>query len=142
MDTAKLLAQLSEHEGFVGHGYRDSLGFLTIGFGRLIDERKGGGISKGEGLYLLQNDVAKVRAQLDAMLPWWTRLDEVRQRVVADMAFNLGITGLMGFRRTLAHMQAGNYELAAEAMLESRWASQVGRRATRLAQMMRTGADV
>jgi lysozyme len=142
MQTRKLLAQLEEHEGFRSSAYSDSEGWLTIGIGRLIDSRKGGGITKGEALYLLENDVRKVTAQLDEHLPWWSRLDEVRQRVIADMGFNLGITGLLTFKNTLRLIQEQKYELAADAMLASRWATQVGRRAIRLSEMMRTGQDL
>lgn len=141
MNVTALLSQLEEHEGFRSSAYVDSEGFWTIGVGRLIDARRGGGISKAEALFLLQNDVEKVETQLDAHVPWWRRLDDVRQRVLADMAFNLGINGLLGFKNTLASVEAGRYASAADGMLESKWASQVGRRAHRLARMMRTGAD-
>jgi lysozyme len=142
VDTAKLLRQLEDHEGFNSSVYQDSLGYWTIGIGRLVDSRKGGGISKGEAQFLLQNDVVKVRSQLDEYLPWWSRMDEVRQRVLVDLCFNLGITGLLGFHKTLRLIQEHKFELAAEAMLASRWATQVKRRALRLSQMMATGEDV
>ena len=74
-------------------------------------------------------------------LPWVTQLNEVRQRVLVDMAFNMGIVGLLSFKRTLATIQAGDYQQAATMMLDSRWAGQVGQRAERLAHMMVTGKD-
>ena len=134
-----LQAQLLEHEGFRSSAYEDSLGFLTIGIGRMIDAKRGGGITAEEALYLLANDIAKVERQLYERLPWWRGLDEVRQRVLLDMAFNLGIVGLLGFKGTLQAVQEGRYGDAADGMLESLWAQQVGRRAQRLALMMRTG---
>ena len=76
-----------------------------------------------------------------AALPWVETLDEVRQRVLVDMAFNLGIPSLLTFKRTLASVEAGNYTVAAAQMLESKWARQVGTRAIRLSEMMATGQD-
>jgi lysozyme len=136
-----IIEQLILHEGSVDHAYSDSLGFLTIGVGRLIDKRKGGRLRPDEIRYLLHNDIKDVRASLDKRLPWWRGLSPVRQKVLEDMCFNLGIDGLCGFKNTLAAIQGGDYERAAVGMLASKWASQVGGRAIRLAQMMRTGAD-
>lgn len=135
-----LIAELRRDEGVVRHAYVDSEGWLTVGVGRLIDKRKSGGLSDDEIDYLLKNDIARVSRELDERLPWWRTLDAVRQRVIANMAFNLGVTGLLGFKNTLAAVKAGRWEKAAAGMLASRWATQVGARAIRLAQMMRTGA--
>jgi lysozyme len=88
---------------------------------------------------ILARDIATTLAKLDKVLPWWRSLDEVRQRVVANMAFNLGIGGLLGFKNTLAAMQRGSYAVAAAGMLSSKWAGQVGARAKRLAQAMESG---
>lgn len=136
-----LLAQLEAHEGFKRSAYTDSLGYWTIGIGRLIDARKGGGITRNEALYLLENDVRVAIVELDVQLPWWRSLDEVRQRVIVDMAFNLGIPGLLTFKNTLRLIQEGKYALAADAMLASKWATQVKTRASHLARMMKTGED-
>jgi len=141
MDTAKLREQLIRHEGLRLAAYQDSLGYWTIGVGRLIDSRKGGGISKGEAEYLLDNDMAEVISGLNDALPWLVYLDDVRQRVLADMAFNLGLPGLLKFKNTLAAIKGDDYAAAAAGMLASKWASQVGNRAKRLAKMMETGVD-
>ncbi len=134
-----LIKELERDEGRVPYAYQDSLGFWTIGIGRLIDKRRGGGLSNEEIDYLKLNDIARFKRELDAKLPWWRDLDPVRQRVVVNMAFNLGVGGLLTFRNTLAHVQAGRYDQAAAGMLASKWAKQVKGRADRLAQMMRTG---
>ena len=87
-----LLARLLvKEEDFVPHGYLDHLGYLTIGIGRLIDKRKGGGISEEEAIYLLANDINKIAAKLDIALPWWKGLDEVRRVVLMSMAFQMGV---------------------------------------------------
>lgn len=138
-DRAALKKQLRKSEGFVPHAYQDSLGFWTIGIGRLIDKRKGGGITEEEADYLLENDIGKKERELDARLPWWRDLDEVRQRILVDMAFNLGVDGLLAFKNTLAHVKAGRWAEAAAGMRKSLWARQVKSRADRLAKAMETG---
>jgi lysozyme len=142
MDDAEielLTAELRRDEGEVLHAYEDSEGYLTIGVGRLIDRRRGGGISAEESAYLLRNDIAVKMADLDRALPWWRKLSSARRRVLVNMCFNLGLAGLLGFRNTLAAIEHGRYEEAARGMLASKWAKQVGARATRLAEMMRAG---
>lgn len=140
MDNNELLIkELVRDEGVVLHAYQDSVGLWTIGIGRLIDKRKGGGITQAEAEYLLANDVDKVVSQLDAKLPWWRQLSPVRMRVIINMAFNLGVDGLLGFKNTLGMVQRGEFEAASKGMLNSTWAKQVGNRAVRLADMMKAG---
>lgn len=136
-----ILDQIILHEGEVPYAYPDSLGYLTIGVGRLIDRRKGGGLRPDEIRLMLANDLRDVEAALDRRLPWWRGLSAVRRKVLIDMAFNLGVEGLLKFRNTLALVQAGEFGRAADNMLASKWAGQVKGRAQRLAQMMRTGDD-
>jgi len=132
--------QLERDEGVILSAYVDSEDYLTIGIGRLIDRRKGGGISKAEALILLRNDIFKVKEDLYRVLPWAAdSLDSIRYAVLINMCFNLGITGLCGFKKALAAIQAGQWQLAAKEMLDSKWAVQVGDRAKRLAQQMETG---
>ncbi len=138
-NDALLAAELLRDEGQVAHAYQDSLGYWTIGVGRLIDKRRGGKLSDDEIEYLLRNDITGVRRSLDLALPWWRDLDPVRQRVVQNMAFNLGVPRLLGFKNTLAAIKAHDWKRAASGMLASLWAKQVGERADRLARMMETG---
>lgn len=121
------------------HAYQDSLGYWTIGVGRLIDPRKGGSISETEALLLLHNDIQKARTALLAALPWASQLDEVRRGALLAMAFNMGIGGLLEFKNTLSLLQKGQFGEAAGEMLKSRWAQQVGARANRLARQIATG---
>ncbi len=131
-----LLEQLLLHEGLRLKPYKDTVGELTIGVGRALHKK---GLSKEEALYLLQNDIDEATALCRKHLPVFSRLNETRQRVLIDMAFNLGLGGLMGFKTMLAALERGDFEAASVAMLESKWAEQVGRRAYRLAQWMREG---
>lgn len=140
---ARLIGQLRLHEGERRKPYRDTVGKLTIGIGRNLDDK---GLRRDEIEYLLANDIADARADLDRYLPWWRGLDPVRQRVLIDMVFNMGAGspgkgGLLSFVNTLSEIRRGNYGIAADMMLASKWAQQVGGRAVRLATMMRTGMD-
>jgi lysozyme len=137
-NEAALVRQIELHEGTRLKPYRCTAGKLTIGVGRNLEDR---GISLSEARILLANDLADVRNGLRNALPWVAQLDDVRQRVLIDMAFNLGIQGLLAFKRTLEAVRQGQYQQAAAMMLQSRWATQVGQRAQRLSRMMATGAD-
>jgi lysozyme len=134
-----LAQQLERFEGRVPHAYRDHLGFLTIGVGRLIDERKGGRLTDFEIDFLLQNDMAEKTAQVVEALPWAVRLNPPRMAVLVGMAFQMGTAGLLGFRNTLAAVRDGHYAHAAENMRQSKWAKQTPDRAGRLAVQMQLG---
>lgn len=138
IDRDAMIRQLRLHEGERLKPYRCTAGKLTIGVGRNLEDR---GITAEESAYLLGNDISGFYAALLRELPWVAQLDDVRQRVLLDMAFNLGIAGLLGFRNTLATIKAGDYEKAGPMMLQSKWAEQVGKRAERLSTMMVTGKD-
>jgi lysozyme len=134
----RLAAHLVAEEGEVLHAYQDHLGFWTLGVGRLIDKRKGGGISRAESRMLLDNDIARC-AQLAASYPWYAGLSEARQDVVCAMIFQLGPAGFRAFRGTHAALAAGQFDLAAGRMLDSLWARQTPARAQRLGAVMRAG---
>jgi lysozyme len=136
LNRGLMRAQLIRHEGMRLRPYRDTVGKMTIGVGRNLDDR---GITEAEALFLLDNDIDIAITELQARFPWFDELSEIRQRVLIDMAFNLGITKLLGFKRTLAAIKRGDYVAAAAGMMASKWATQVKRRAHRLAAMMREG---
>lgn len=115
--------------------YRCTAGKMTIGVGRNLDDV---GISHEESQYLLSNDLKRVDKEL-ATLPWTAQLDDVRYAVLQDMCFNLGLSRLKGFKNFLAAMAKQDWKTASREMIDSRWATQVGRRAYRLQQMVLTG---
>lgn len=136
----ELIAQLKIDEGVEPCAYQDHLGFWTIGVGRLIDKRKpGSGLRPSEIDFLLQNDVDDRIDQLTRRLPWFQNLDDARKGVLLNMAFQMGVEGLLGFKNTLALIEAGNYAKAAENMLLSKWAQQTPNRAKKMARQMETG---
>jgi len=143
-NEAQLVVELRRDEGVRYTPYADTKGIPTVGVGHnlraaplpvgwsypLTDEQVN---------TLLDQDLLNVYHDLDRNLPWWADMNDVRQRVICNMCFNLGMSKLAGFKNSLAAMRQGRYGDAAEGMLNSAWASQVGERAQRLAQMMRTG---
>jgi lysozyme len=88
---------------------------------------------------ILAHRVRKVQFDLISRLPYWNRLSSVRQDVLINMAYNLGVEGLMKFKVTLSMVEAGRYEEASKQMLQSKWAKQVGKRSIELSNMMREG---
>jgi lysozyme len=136
MNLKLLETELELDEGNKSKPYKCTAGKTTIGIGRNLDDV---GLSPDEISYLFQNDIKRVIADLDKNLGWWRGLSDARKRVLANMAFNLGIAGLLGFRNTLKAVAEGRYSDAADGMLASKWATQVGARAQRLAKMMREG---
>lgn len=139
MPITDIYEQLRRDEGVRKFPYRDSVGKLTIGVGRNLN---GKGLTDEEIDYLLANDVQEVTAEAQAKLPWFPNLDAVRQGAILNMAFNMGFAGLEKFPRFLQAVAQGAWETAADEMRDSEWARQVGDRAVRLEEQMRTGAWV
>lgn len=130
---------LREHEGLRLRPYKDSLGYVTIGYGRCLDTKP---LTIEEAEYLFQNDFNDALLEVKANIPFFENLNYPRQVVLIDMCFNLGIKGLLGFKNTLRYIGEGNYEQAAKNMLKSKWATQVKNRAVTLSKMMETGEFV
>lgn len=135
-----LLDDLRNDEGFSGPAYQDHLGFWTIGYGRLIDERRGGGISRAEADMLLQNDALWVCDEMERRWPGWKDLPEGVRRATANMAFQLGVNGCLNFRNMWRAIRHGDWATAADHALDSKWAKQTPERAARVAALIRKGA--
>ena len=135
MDRQLLRSQLERHEGLRLRVYKDMVGVNTIGYGRNLDDV---GISRDEADFMLDNDIEAVERQLNTV-DEYVSLDPVRQTVIANMCFNVGFRGLMNFSRMWQAIGRQDYGSAAREMLDSKWARQVGSRATELAGIMRVG---
>ncbi len=136
LDDPALEDQLIRHEGLRLKPYRCTAGKLTIGVGRNLDDN---GISKAEAMVLLRNDILLTRLALTRAVPGFLALSAPRRRALIDMCFNLGLPRFLSFKRLLAAIAAGDCQRAADEMLNSKWAEQVGQRARALAAMMREG---
>ena len=157
--------QLILHEGLKLRPYKCPANKWTIGVGRnledvglskdeqfklfgtsnlnrkeVIDGLLARGITKEQALYLLDNDIENCTADVKRF-PWFESLDPVRQKVIIDMRFNLGLAELMRFKRMILALEQGDYDRAGEEMKDSKWYSQVGIRGRRLVKMMKTGKD-
>lgn len=133
IDMRSLTEQLVRHEGLKLTPYFCTANKLTIGVGRNLEAN---GISKAEAMFMLENDIVKVMNDLDEHLPWWKELSTVRQHVLIDMAFNMGIFGLLKFQKTLQAIKEERYADAAAEMLDSKWSKQVGHRSLALSRAM------
>lgn len=128
-----LIEQLKIDEGFSGKAYIDTVGKLTVGYGRNLDDNP---LTEDEAEYLLLNDVMNTQKEL-AGRPFYDRLCKERQEVIENMTFNMGLPTVLKFVGMISAIEESNYNQAAHEMLDSKWATQVGDRAIRLAKIMR-----
>tara|TARA_R100000353_G_scaffold47128_1_gene37589 strand:+ start:460 stop:945 length:486 start_codon:yes stop_codon:yes gene_type:complete len=155
-NMTELLDQLVLHEGLELLPYKDTLNIDTIGIGRNLEHRGLSeeelahigkdisdicewGITKEQAYYLAENDVKIVEKEVCKSHPCVIELDEIRQRVIIDMAFNMGVPRLSKFVKMWKAIHEENFEEVKIQMLDSRWANQVGNRAVRLSNAMETG---
>lgn len=130
---AALMDRIRGHEGLVLTPYQDSLGFWTVGYGTKLP------LTRAEAERLLEWRAVAAIGALVERLPWVTSLDDVRQSVLAEMAYQMGVGGVLGFRKMLAAAERGDFDTAADEMLDSKWHQQTPARAELLSQIMRTG---
>nr|DAR33104.1 MAG TPA: lysozyme [Caudoviricetes sp.] len=135
MDNVKAAAYIRRYEGFSRLPYKCPTGHLTIGYGHNLEN----GISANAALFILQEDLARAERAVKDAFPWWWKLDDARQFVIVDMAFNMGLAGLKGFKKMLAAIESGDFDKAAEEMLDSKYGRQVVHRARLNAEIMKTG---
>lgn len=143
MPITNTIDQLKRDEGFCSEIYTDTVGKRTVGYGHNLDANPIPDlvtpITKAYGEQILGKDVDRVSTALVHSLSWVVSLDEARLGVLQNMCFNMGIEGLLGFHNMLTCLQSGLYQSAADDMKASKWYTQVGDRAVRLVQQMRTG---
>lgn len=131
----KWFAYTRRYEGLNVFPYQCPTGHMTIGYGHNLEN----GISKEAAEFILQQDMQAAQMAVSRRFEWFKKLNTVRQFVLVDMCFNMGIARLCTFKKFLAALRHGDFMRAANEMLSSRWAGQVGRRARELAEMMKTG---
>jgi lysozyme len=129
-------AQLRVDEGVKPKPYRDTLGKLTIGVGRNLDDV---GLSSEEISFLLENDITIAEGVAKELFPSFDQLSDARKAVLINMSFNLGRERLRLFRKLRKAVESQDFDSAYVEMISSQWADQVGVRATRLAKAMKDG---
>ena len=138
MLLGEIEAELIKEEGISLKAYSDSMGYLTIGVGHRTPEDNGYITLEYAGK-LLEQDIKSAINGLIRNVPFYSELDDKRQYVLISLTFNIGITGLLKFKKMLKALENRDYELASREMLDSRWAKQVKTRAKKLSDIMRTG---
>jgi len=137
VNWSEIKKELKREEGWKGTAYQDSLGFWTIGYGFLVDSRKGDRLPMAVAETWLESKIQEKVDALDAGLPWWRKQPDEVQNALLNMAYQLGVEGLKGFHTTLARLQAGDREGAANSALQSKWAKQTPERAKRVTDQIR-----
>lgn len=135
-NSMDIIEQLKRDEGFRQFPYRDTRDIETIGYGFNLQSD---GLTPEESEYVLRCRISRARVNIVTTLPWAMQLDDVRMGVLINMAYNMGLAGLLEFKTMLNLVQRGDYLLGSQAMLQSKWAAEVGERAKRLALQMKTG---
>ena len=136
MNVPQLVEDLKRDEGVMTFPYHCTEGKLTIGVGRNLEDV---GLSDHEIEFLLANDISRVLHAIEGSIYFYRDLNEVRQRALANMGFQLGVNGLHKFKNMLKAMSEGDFEKAAMEALDSKWARQTPNRAARMAEMIRSG---
>lgn len=154
IEREEIISRLLIHEGIRLEPYKCPTGYWTIGVGRNLEtnplnaeeKRKCGdlksGIDEHAAFFLLSNDITRAEKDCQKHISFWKRLDDERQYALIDMCFNLGISGLLKFKKMLGEMEIGNYRGAAKECLNSKYARDVGKRAERIAKTIETGRFV
>lgn len=137
MDYDRLKLTLTRHEGSRDKPYFDSVGKTTIAIGRNLDDV---GLFPDEIDLMFRNDVRRCERELRNQFKFFDDLNSPRAEVLLNMAFNLGLPRLKGFKRMFVALSQENYREAAVEMLDSKWARQVGNRAKELSNVMERGS--
>ena len=133
---SKLIETLKRHEGVKNTLYKCTSDKWTIGVGRNLEDV---GLSEEEIDILLQNDITRTEELLDEYMSWWSDLDYIRQDAMINFVFNVGIGTAMKFKKAMTALEEGDYDVAADEMMDSNWSKQVGQRAVEVTEMIRTG---
>jgi lysozyme len=132
-----VIEQLKQDEGFVSHVYADHLGFLTIGYGFLVDERRNGGLTVEECEYILKSRVERIEKQLESRISFWRTLPDNVKLALVNMAYQLGVNGVMRFKNMMGSLSKRNWKDASDHALDSNWAKQTPKRAIRVANLIK-----
>lgn len=139
MNRDQLILDLIRDEGIRFKAYKCTAGVWTIGVGHTKGVGEGDKCTEAEAIDYLKSDIKDAERDLDVRFPWWRDLSEARQRALVNIAFNIGINRLIGFRRAMGALERGDFAEAAAEFLDSKWADQVKGRAQRIAELIREG---
>jgi lysozyme len=140
MNYEKLVKSIKENEGLSLTVYDCPAGKKTIGYGRNLEDR---GISENEANLLLQNDISNIKYELTNHFSkqdfHFHTLPNHVQNVLIEMAFQMGVNGLLKFKKTIMYIKYRDFKNASIEMLDSKWAKQTPKRAEKLSNLMKGG---
>ncbi|KAJ4457304.1 putative glycoside hydrolase family 24 [Paratrimastix pyriformis] len=140
MESVK--AMIKRHEGCRLKTYNDTTGHKTIGYGHKQIHNTIQTITQTQADAFFESDFQTAKSGAQGLVENWASLNSVRQGVLIDLVFNLGVAGVRNFRKMRAAIEDSDFSTAADEMLDSRWATQVQQdRVTDLTNMMRTGEE-
>lgn len=134
MIDSEIQAMIKNHEGYRKDIYIDTVGVPTGGYGHAF--HMGSQLPDAVWEFIFRHDFAVCLKDYEVLS---LDIDTVRRAVIIDMLFNLGLSKLLRFKNMLSAIRNGDFETAARSMEDSKWFGQVGQRAVKLVQMMRTG---
>jgi len=134
----ELLESIKRHEGFVEHVYDDSLGIPTIGYGFAIKDLI---LDEDIAEEILIRKLERLKRNANSRFKWLEDMPVVIQEVILNMCYQLGVTGVSKFRRAISALQEGDWDEAANEMLDSLWARQTPNRATELSNIVRNQSE-
>lgn len=129
---------IERHEGYCSTPYQDSLGILTIGIGHNLSKP----LSRAAVMQIFRDDIADTINDCVHAFPWFNELNEPRRKAMINLCFNLGLPKLLKFKKFLAAMELGNYETAANELVDSLWYKQVKSRGPEIVGLIRGSAEV
>ncbi len=139
LNTDRIAKDLRREEGYRRFSYLDHLGYTTVGVGRCVHEGVGYGIDEEEAMYLLTRDIERCAVECERSLPCWSSLSGNVREAIIQLVFQMGLPNYLKFKKHLAALEAGDFELAAIELLDSKFAKQTPSRAERMAERIRSG---
>lgn len=135
IDLDRLEREIAIDEGFRGSPYLDSVGVLTVGYGRNLESNP---LTADEARYLMLNDVIACIRDLESF-EFWQQATTPRRHALINMRYNLGAGGFREFRRMIAAANRGDWQAAADEAQDSKWFRQVKSRGPKIVNVLRTG---
>ena len=136
MNYTRLKETLIRHEGKRQFAYVDTVGKLTIGIGRNLTDK---GVTADEMVHMMNTNIRESELELRNEFPWFEQLGDVRQEVILNMCYNMGMPKLLGFKKMIKALEEFDYHEASKQMIKSKWYRQVKTRGAELAKVMRDG---
>jgi lysozyme len=138
-DIASIAEALRDEEGYERFAYEDHLGYVTVGIGRCLEPGRGYGIDEEEAEYLLRRDIERMAEACEKSFSYWHDVSMNIRETVIMLCFQMGVAGFQRFSKTNRAISQSDFDLAANELLNSKFAQQTPARAERMAERLRAG---